>query len=73
MRTRDEADHDILAAYAPVPGTAWTLVIEEDWATLTGSTQPYARILLLLMALGMILPVVSVILAIRRQQRQRHR
>ncbi len=67
MRTRDAAGHDILAAYAPVPGTTWTLVIEEDWAALTSTTQPYARILLLLMALGIILPVVSVVLAIRRR------
>jgi len=67
MRTRDAAGHDILAAYAPVPGTPWTLVIEEDWAALISTTQPYARILLLLMALGMILPVVSVVLAIRRR------
>ncbi|MCC7352949.1 MAG: SpoIIE family protein phosphatase [Anaerolineae bacterium] len=67
LRTRDTAGHEILAAYAPVPGTAWTLVIEEDWAALTSSTQPYSRILLALMALGMILPAVSVVLAIRYQ------
>ena len=33
-RTRDAEGHDIVAAYAPVPGTRWTLVSEDDWAAL---------------------------------------
>ena len=66
-RTRDAAGNDIVAAHAPVPGTHWTLVTEDDWATVTSSTQQYARILLVLLALGIVLPALGIGLLLREQ------
>lgn len=34
IHTRDAGGLDIVASFAPVPGTRWGLVIEESWATL---------------------------------------
>lgn len=68
LRTRDENGNDIVAAYAPVPGTRWILVTEDDWGSLTGAVQRYARNLLLLLALGILLPPIGVALLIRQQQ-----
>ena len=66
-RTRDAAGNDIVSAYAPVPGTHWTLVTEDDWVTVTSSTQRYARILLVLLALGLVLPAFGIGLLLREQ------
>lgn len=66
-RTRDAAGNDIVLAYAPVPGTHWTLVTEDDWATVTSSTQQYARILMALLALGIVLPALGIGLLLREQ------
>jgi len=41
LRTRDETGNDIVAAYAPIPGTRWMLVTEDDWASLTSAVQRY--------------------------------
>ena len=66
-RMRDAAGNDIVAGHAPVPGTRWTLVTEDDWATVTSSTQQYARILLALLALGIVLPALGIGLLLREQ------
>jgi serine phosphatase RsbU (regulator of sigma subunit)/anti-sigma regulatory factor (Ser/Thr protein kinase) len=47
---------DVVAAFAPVPGTPWGLITEEDWSTLAGPSRRYGRFLLLLLVLGIILP-----------------
>ena len=69
-RTRDAEGHDIVAAYAPVPGTRWTLVSEDDWAAVTVATRRYARILLILLALGMVLPALGMALLLREQNKE---
>ncbi len=66
VRTRDLGGRDIVASFAPVPGTPWSLVTQENWQTLISSSQGYQRFLLLLLALGLILPAVVVAVAVRR-------
>jgi hypothetical protein len=65
-RTRDLDGQDIVASFAPVPGTSWGLVAEESWATLTRSSRPYEQLLFLLLALSVIIPAVIVTIGVRR-------
>lgn len=66
VRTRDLGGQEIVASFAPVPGTSWGLVTEEDWATLIAAGQGYRRFLLLLLALGVIVPTVVVAVGVQR-------
>ncbi|MEZ4769211.1 MAG: SpoIIE family protein phosphatase [Caldilineales bacterium] len=66
-RTTDPDGNDIIASFAPIPGTGWTLVTEDDWATATRDTQSYANSLVILLALGTVLPALGVALLIRTQ------
>lgn len=66
IRTRDLAGRDIVAGFAPVPSTPWTLVTEESWAVLTSASQSYRVFLLVLLMLGVIIPTLVVTLGVRR-------
>jgi nitrate/nitrite-specific signal transduction histidine kinase len=55
-----------VAGYAPVPGTPWGLVTEESWATLIRQGRGYQWFLLLLLALGVVVPAVVVTMGVRR-------
>lgn len=68
MLTVDERGNKIVAAFAPVPGTAWQLLIEDDWAILTQSTRRYSNILLLSFGVALALPPLS--LAVLSRQRR---
>lgn len=70
QRTRDENNTDIVTAYAPVPGTGWGLVTQEDWQSVAASSQRYGRILLVLLVLGMLLPAVGVGQVVRQRHRE---
>ena len=52
VRTRDVKGEDIVAGFAPVPGTPWGLVTEESWSALTSDNSDKQRFLLLLLALA---------------------
>jgi nitrate/nitrite-specific signal transduction histidine kinase len=65
-RTRDLDEQDIVASFAPVPGTPWGLVTEESWAALTQSSRPYEHLLFLLLALGIVVPTAVVAIGVRR-------
>lgn len=67
MRARDASSREVIVAYAPVPGTEWTLVTEHDWKVAMSAAQGYARTLLVLLALGMALPAFGVALLVRTQ------
>ena len=58
IRTSDLHGQDIVAGFAPVPGTSWGLVTEESWSTLTSGSRGYGRFLLLLLVLGVVVPVL---------------
>ena len=65
-RTRDFEGQDIVASFAPVPGTSWSLVTEESWATLTQSSRRYSQFLFILLGLGIVAPTVIVTVGVRR-------
>ena len=66
LRTRDLSGQDIVASFAPVPGTPWGLVMEESWAALSGSSRRYGQFLLLLLVLGVVAPTTLVATGLRR-------
>ena len=69
IRTRDVDGEDIVASFAPVPGTPWGLVIDESWSSLIGASQGYQRFLLLLLALGVAIPIFFVFIGVRQLMR----
>jgi signal transduction histidine kinase len=66
IHTRDAEGQEILASFAPVPNTSWVIVTEESWATLIGSSAAYGRLLLALLALGVVVPALVIALGARR-------
>jgi GAF domain-containing protein/HAMP domain-containing protein len=66
IRTRDINGQEIVASFAPVPGTSYGLVTQESWAALISPSQGYQRFLLLLLALGVVVPAVVVAVGVRR-------
>lgn len=66
IRTQDFGGRDIVAGFAPVPGTSWGLVTEEGWATLTSGSRGYQQFLLLLLVLGIAVPALVVAVGVRR-------
>jgi nitrate/nitrite-specific signal transduction histidine kinase len=65
-RTQEADGREILAAFAPVAGTPWSLVTELDWATLAGESRNYRSFLVLLLVLGLLVPVGVVALGVER-------
>jgi hypothetical protein len=55
VRTLDRNQNEIIASFAPVPGTAWTLVVEDDWQMTTVQTQRYLALLVMLFLISMLL------------------
>ncbi|NLE43879.1 MAG: HAMP domain-containing protein [Chloroflexi bacterium] len=66
IRTLDLEGRTVVAGFAPVPGTAWGLVTEEGWAAVTRASRPYTRFLLILLALGVIVPAIVAAFGTRR-------
>jgi nitrate/nitrite-specific signal transduction histidine kinase len=69
QRTRDLSQRDVVAAYAPVPGTNWGLIAVEDWSTLVRPFQGYRTFLLVLLVLGLLVPSLVVWFGVRRVTR----
>jgi signal transduction histidine kinase len=69
FRATDPSGRAIVASFSPVPGTPWGLVTEESWASLIRSSQPYSRLLAVLLGLGIVVPVVVVAFGLRRIMR----
>jgi signal transduction histidine kinase len=65
-RTQDFEGEEIVASFAPVPGTPWGLVMEESWATLTEASRRYGQLLFLLLGVGVVVPTVIVTVGVRR-------
>ncbi len=66
LRTRNNRGVDILATFAPVPGTSWGLVSEESWSSLLASSRGYGRFLVLLLGMGIFVPTLLVVFAVTR-------
>jgi signal transduction histidine kinase len=65
-RTQDPEGQEIVASFAPVPGTPWGLVTEESWARLTQASRRYGQFLFLLLGLGVVVPIAIVTVGVRR-------
>lgn len=68
-RTIDAEGHDIVTAFASIPGTSWTLVTEDEWTILTSSNRQYINILLLIMVVGIVFSITGLIVFIRLRNR----
>jgi len=66
LRTKDLEGRKIVASFAPVPGTTWSLVSEESWAVLSAASRQYGRFSLFLLALAVVVPTVIVAVGVRR-------
>ncbi|HSR35326.1 MAG TPA: GAF domain-containing protein, partial [Anaerolineae bacterium] len=66
IRTRDLDGRDIVASFAPVPGTSWVLLTQESWSELIAASQEYGGFLLALLALGLVMPALVVAIGVRR-------
>lgn len=73
LRTHDPEGKDIVASFAPVPGTPWGLVTEQDWNVLLAPGQRYIQFLFLLLMLGLIVPALVVRFGVRRITEPIHR
>ncbi len=69
VRTRDAQGEEIIASYAPIPQSLWGLVEEERWGTITRLSTRYGRVLLLILALGVMLPLLFAIIGMRHIMR----
>jgi nitrate/nitrite-specific signal transduction histidine kinase len=66
LRHEDDQGDEILLSYAPIPETPWSLVVEEEWSALTSGSRGYQSFLLILLALGVIIPAFVVAFGVRR-------
>jgi PAS domain S-box-containing protein len=66
IRTRDAAGSQVVVSYAPVPGSLWGLVIEANWLSLLRASRSYGEFLLILLALGVVIPAIVVAFGVRR-------
>jgi len=69
IRTSSPEGQDIVAAFAPVPGTSWGLVTQESWSALTSGSRGYQQFLVLLLVLGVAAPALVVAVAVRQMTR----
>jgi PAS domain S-box len=66
IRTHDLDGGEIVASFAPVPGTPWGLVTEQSWDVLLAPGQRYVRFLFLLLVLGLVAPALVVMIGVRK-------
>jgi nitrate/nitrite-specific signal transduction histidine kinase len=66
IQSNDESGNRIVAGYAPIPGTPWLLINEENWVSLASAFRGYSQFLILLMSLGVLIPIILVNVGIRR-------
>ncbi|HER34629.1 MAG TPA: hypothetical protein ENO19_04110 [Halothiobacillaceae bacterium] len=59
LQESDRAGRDAVAALAPVPGTSWALVTENDWADVARASRSYGQFLFGLLVLGIVLPTIG--------------
>lgn len=66
LRTNDADGSEIIASFAPVPGTPWSLITQENWDALISAGRGYRQFLLLLLGLGVVVPALVVAVGVRR-------
>lgn len=66
MRDRDIEGRDVVTGFSPVPRTSWVLITEDLWSEIMRTSRSYTRLMVALLALGVIVPVWVVALGVRR-------
>lgn len=66
LRTLSPDGRDIVAGFAPIPRTGWTLILQQEWQDLVSSSRTYRQFLLFLLFMGVFLPTVVVQVGVRR-------
>ena len=66
FRTKDLDGEEVVAGFAPVPGTGWILLSLESWSNLMAPSRTYRVFLYSLLALGLVLPAGVVMFGVRR-------
>lgn len=66
LRAQNRDGVDVLATFAPVPGTHWALINEVSWTSLLASSQGYGQFLYLLLGLGILIPTLVVLFGVKR-------
>ena len=64
--TKDSAGEKVVSGFAPVPGTSWGVITQEEWSNVVGPIQNYGKLLVVLLALGGVLSGSLIFLAIER-------
>ena len=65
MQVRDAVGTDIVTAFAPVPGTDWMLITEDDWILATAPVRRSARTLLAMIVIASVIPAAAVWYSVR--------
>ena len=66
QRIENLAGHDTVTAFAPVPDTSWSVVLEDDWATIARDTRGYQVILILLLSMACVVPAFLVTVGLKK-------
>ncbi|HSG41917.1 MAG TPA: GAF domain-containing protein [Anaerolineales bacterium] len=66
IRTNNEEDGESIASFAPIPGTTWGLVAQDNWTALISPSQGYQQTILLLLVSGIVVPALVVGWGVRR-------
>jgi len=69
IRTRGLEGTDVVASFAPVPGTSWGIVHEESWANLVRPSLVFRRFLIILLVLALVVPAMIVTFWVGRMTR----
>ena len=64
--TKDSAGEKVISGFAPVPGTSWGVITQEEWGNVVGPIQDYGKLLVVLLALGGVLSGGLIFFAIGR-------
>ena len=64
--TKDSVGEKVISGSAPVPGTSWGVITQEEWSNVVGPIRDYGKLLVALLALGGVLSGGFIFLAIGR-------
>ncbi len=64
--TENIAGQPTIASYAQVPGTPWSLVIEDNWSGITDALSIYQIVLVILLLGGVCIPTVVIAIGVNR-------
>ena len=66
--TQSEDGQTVISASAPVPGTTWTLTVQDDWSAVTRETARYRNLLVAAFLAMLFLPPLALALLARQRR-----